>query len=258
MRVPTGSVAAAVAFGGAAMLGAPAAFAAEDAYCFDKGTLSYRLCDAPAAPARSVYPTYDWTGVYFGLHAGYADADFSGAYDSGDAPTNTLRLSNLEPNDFVFGGQIGYDHQLGETYVVGFEIDASYFGADDDVKSSGLDVQDASAEINAFGSARLRGGLALDQFLPYITAGVGLIDYEATITDTSAGERATDNDLLIAPVIGGGLEVKLFRDVSMRAEALYYIIDSSESLGGLSDAEDGDKLVAEDLWTVRGGVNYRF
>lgn len=239
---------------------------ASDDKCFDKGTLTYVDCPQAAAPAPApapyAYPVYSWTGFYLGAHAGYAEADFSGRYDVGGGVNPALvNFSDLDVEGFAYGGQIGYDYEVG-AFVVGAEIDASYFGEDDTVSAPVLEVQSGTAEVNAFGSARLKLGLALDQFMPFVTAGVGLVDYEFEINDVTNNPGAQSFDeTAVAAVIGGGLEYKVTQNIGLRVEGLYYIVDDQMQIDPAqlpdSDAADVDPEM-EDLFTIRGAVNYRF
>ena len=60
----------------------------------------------------------DWSGFYFGGHAGYIEADTSGfqAFESGSGAGN----------GGIFGAQTGYNIQAGEL-LIGFEI-ATWIG----------------------------------------------------------------------------------------------------------------------------------
>jgi outer membrane immunogenic protein len=131
---------------------------------------------------------YNWSGFYLGAHGGWGWG--SGAFDDG----------------FVIGGQVGVNWQF-NSFVLGAEGDGSF------TDGGGTD---------AVGTARLRGGLALDRFMPYVTGGVALEDFD------DAGW-----------VIGGGIEYAFTDNVSAGIEYLHY---------DLSDEAD----------VIRGRVNVRF
>lgn len=253
-----------IVFASAAVVAAltTSAFASDDK-CFDKGTLSYVDCPKAVdpAPAPYAYPIYSWTGFYIGAHVGYADADFSGLYDAGASIFASLDYDDLAVEGLAYGGQIGYDYEIG-AFVVGAEIDASYFDKDDTVSAAVSEVQSATAEVNAFGSARLKAGLALDQFMPFVTAGVGLVDYEFEINDVTGNPGAQSfEETAVAAVIGGGLEYKVTQNIGLRIEGLYYIVDDQMQIDPalLPDSDPGDvDPEMEDLFTIRGALNYRF
>ena len=83
---------------------------------------------------------YNWSGFYIGAHGGWGFGD--GAFEDG----------------FVVGGQLGVNWQF-NSFVLGVEGDGSFVDW---------------GETDAVGTVRLRGGFALDRFLPYGTGGARL------------------------------------------------------------------------------------
>ena len=229
--------------------------------CFDKGTLTFIDCPPPPsytdpAPVAPVEPPviYDWSGWYVGAHAGYADVDVSGVYDSDD---QSLAGQDLDVDGVSFGGQIGYNWHLDNSFVFGLELDGSYLGEDDAIASDpALDNQRLSAEVDAYGSLRGRLGVAMDEFLPFVTAGVGLVDYELAVDDVTDGYAASEDDTALALVVGGGLEWGFYRNLTLRAEGLYYYVDEDTAFAEPGDA--AENVTLEDLWTIRGVLNFRF
>lgn len=130
---------------------------------------------------------FNWNGFYFGGHGGYGFGD--GAFSDG----------------FVIGGQVGVNWQY-DSFVVGAEGDGSW------VDWGGTD---------AVGSIRLRGGLALDRVLAYVTGGA-----------------AFEGD--VGWVAGGGLQYAVTDNWSVGVEYLHYDFDN----------DDAD--------VIRGRVDYKF
>lgn len=214
--------------------------------CFDKSLLAFVDCNVE-------YGYYDWNGWYVGLHAGYADLDLSGGVDDlGAAPVSG---SDLDTGGFAGGAQIGYNLDVGN-FVFGLEVDGSLADAKDSATVIGGGANNTlKAKINGFGSVRARVGVPIDEFLPFITAGAGLVDYEVEATKLASGVVSREEETAFAGVIGGGLEIGLFEDVTVRGEGLYYYIDESFSV---PDGAGADTVTIEDLWTLRGAVNMRF
>jgi outer membrane immunogenic protein len=131
----------------------------------------------PPAPMMSTTPiAYNWSGFYIGAHGGWGFAD--GDFEDG----------------FVVGGQLGVNWQF-NNFVLGAEGDGSF-----------VDWGDTSA----VGTVRLRGGLALDRFLPYVTGGAAFGDD-------------------IGWVAGGGVDFALTDNVSAGVEFLHYDFDEDTS-----------------------------
>src|SRR5690606_10784453 len=105
------------------------------------------------------------------------------------------------------------------------------------------------SDINSFASVRARLGLAIDRAMPYVTAGYGWADVDARLL--GIGEDSKTHD---GWVYGGGVELALRPDLSIRGEYLHYDLGSEDyTYGGL-----GPFRADLDFQTVRVGVNYRF
>ncbi len=184
--------------------------------------------DIPQGPAGSYvtatpFGVYSWNGAYVGLNLGYQWG----------------KLSNLpiNPRGFSGGLQGGYNWQTGQ-FVVGAETDLQLSGADDTC---------AAYKFSNpwFGTARLRGGIALNNILLYATAGLafggGRLDF-GTLEETH---------IHVGWTAGAGIEVGFTPQWSARAEFLY--VDLSEHAYVLTGTTNG---LASSV--VRLGVNYRF
>ena len=79
-------------------------------------------------------PVYDWTGLYFGAHMGYAWGNSNWSASTVD-PAETFASGSLnlaqpidsfrESGSFFGGAQIGYNYKLPGSFVIGAEADAS-------------------------------------------------------------------------------------------------------------------------------------
>ena len=133
----------------------------------------------PPAPMLSTTPiAYNWSGFYVGAHGGWGFGD--GAFEDG----------------FVVGGQLGVNWQF-NSFVLGAEGDGSFTDWD---------------ATDAVGTVRLRGGFALDRFMPYATGGAAFRDFED-----------------VGWVAGGGVEFALTDNVSAGVEYLHYDFDEDSS-----------------------------
>ncbi len=261
----------------AAIVASPMAAIAQnnDERCFDKGTLQYYECPKPepvavAPPPVLAPPPPAWTGVYAGVHAGYAWSSFDGTYSGLGTP---LDYGSLDPDGPLIGGQIGYNHQFDNNLVLGVEGDFSWlFNADDSASNTGLGPvfgagavtfnNGISADLDWLASARLRAGYAAGNVMPYITGGVAMAGYEIGASSGASTGFATSgktDETAIGGVVGGGLEYLASENVVLRAEALYYMFDDSEGISGLTAASGaGDKAGLDDVIVGRVGLSYKF
>lgn len=262
-----------------------AAFAqSETEECFDKGALVYEECETAPDVELEIEREFDgeaafsddeydpWPGFYIGAHVGYASADSDGFFDDND-PVGEFEFDPIEINGAFFGVHAGWMIRATSDIVVGVEADISYFGVSDETgildEGPGLDgYQYGEAEIEWFGSVRARAGVPIDRVMPYVTGGVGFVNYNFTLDDEGFGTggggepgRASYNETVLAPVLGGGVEWMITDQLMLRAEGLYYFSEDTIDLDGSipdADRDNGQEYTIEDLITFRTGLSWRF
>lgn len=179
-------------------------------------------------------PRYLWTGLYAGLQAGYA---------WGDAYTwqPGLITGNPQPDGFLGGATLGYNFQSG-SIVWGIETDFSF-----------ADVQGShgvtSANMDWLWTFRGRVGVDMNGWMPYLTGGLAVADVGA------ADNLGSGSDTVAGWTVGGGLEIKLDRNWSVKGEYLYVNLDDSFRLSG---GPPPGAASLDDLHIVRAGINYKF
>ena len=248
---------------GAAALVSTAALAnGHEDQCFDKGTLTYFDC-----------PTEDpnFTGVYIGIDAGVAGTEFIGVFDGDNGANDTTTADSavfLDTDDtgYLLGAHVGAAYQFESDFVLGVEADAAFVDLDALAIDNDNEDELVAGEIDFIASVRGRAGYAFGDFMPYITGGVGFVDYEYDISNdasdpTPDADDAKYSELVVAGVAGGGFELLLTESASIRLEGLYYFSEDEIALTDdvPNDADQPADFVAiEDLWTVRGGVSFKF
>jgi outer membrane immunogenic protein len=135
--------------------------------------------DMRAAPVATVAPltaplpsAYDWSGVYFGIHGGWGNADY-------DHTFNTVGHYNLRTGDTldysgdggVLGGHIGYNWQFGQ-WVAGVEGAITKTWLDSGTKRDPFFNDDRwHSELDWIGAVTGRLGFATNNWLWYGKAG---------------------------------------------------------------------------------------
>ena len=185
------------------------------------GANLYRTPSSPYVAAP--YGGYNWGGFYVGLNLGYE--------------WGSVTNSAFNHSGFAGGGQAGYNWQRG-SFVFGVETDLQASGADQTIGG-------AKFSNTWFGTLRGRGGIAFNNALMYLTAGLayggGQLDF--------AGLSETHGH--IGWAAGGGLEVGFTPNWSAKAEYLYIdLTQQNYILTALPHAYHSNLL--------RFGVNYRF
>lgn len=201
--------------------------------CFDKGTLTYYDCPAPAAP-REVFarPTtapapaiVDDSGFYVGARGGVMwpdESTFSGTevdYDHG----------------YTIGGILGYD--FGKVAPgIGFrgELEGGYGAAD--VSTVTGPLPDSGSVDVIYGFANLYGDIELLRSLDLILGGgLGLAQVQAD----NIGGVVNDEDVTFGWHLDAGLGYELAPNVTV--EALYRyasFLDAELTAGGVTNKVD--------------------
>ncbi|WP_413991281.1 outer membrane protein [Labrys okinawensis] len=194
----------------------------------------------PVSPAVTP-PVFNWTGFYAGIHGGGLFAQAKGA---DRASGSDLKFKG---SGFLGGVHAGYNAQFGRI-VVGIENDIDY---------SSLSKSDASAGLTAKfqtdwqGSGRVRLGYAIDNFLPYLTAGAAVGNEKVSIA--TSGATGSLNKLAMGWTAGGGLEYAVDENWLLRGEVRYTDLSDKE----LNIAGDKIKLRFNQT-SATLGVGYKF
>ncbi len=170
----------------------------------------------------------NWTGFYVGAHFGYARSPNNGNVVVGTFPFFSL-------SETMSGGLAGI--HAGANWQTGnavFGIEADIDGTNQTVSSlnsitdvggvigvPGAVITVATNDrIKSFGSVRGRLGVASGQALYYLTGGWAYWSWSSNFSMTSLGTTNLSN-FLGGGAIGGGVEVAVAPDWTIRAEYLY-------------------------------------
>jgi iron complex outermembrane recepter protein len=246
---------------------------------------------APIPYKAPVLTAWSWAGPYLGLNIGYSagksktDAVFSDAA-AGTPLFATGSADNL--NGLIGGVQAGYNWQAGN-WVVGIEADIQMSGqgatptytcpgavcnpsiADFEAPVTASFIQ--GPKLDSFGTLRGRVGATITpDVIAYATGGLAVGSIRTTINLSGTGFDADGNPGLVsAPfsvlaikpgwTVGGGLEGRLFGNVTGKVEYLYMDFGtvSASVTNGLNATPitlATSSRITDNI--VRAGVNYKF
>jgi outer membrane immunogenic protein len=234
-----------------------------------------------------VDPTYNWTGLYVGGNVGggwIRDSGGSGCIDptgvrNGPGCQN-VPGGSIDASGAIGGGQIGYNWQVGPTWLLGVEADIQAA----DIKGStllngpftffggGLALPaaqfTASEKLDWLGTVRGRVGATIGSALLYATGGLAY------------GHAQLSTNLLVPPgpimfpasasttkvgwTVGAGVEWGFAGNWSAKLEGLYYDLGTTTLAAGPSLSNPGvDGYVRGKDFELHGaigrvGLNYRF
>jgi outer membrane immunogenic protein len=212
-------------------------------------TDSYVAQDTPSDSSSGGW-AYDWSGGYVGLSAAYAigshDTLGVGGIDTGSKDLSGGALGifaghNYQITRFVFGTEMDFS----KSYIEGpFDLPGSLVACN----ASGFKC---ATDVNWYGTFRGRGGVAIGDFLPYVTAGIAVAGVNTNFS--GPGLDTNVSGLGVGWVAGAGLEYAVMKNLNVRAEALHFdLADVSSTVLGTKVATDSQFSV------VRAGVSLKF
>jgi opacity protein-like surface antigen len=238
-----------------------------------------------SAPRMAV----EWTGIYFGVNAGYGWAQGSSNTVFGGGSANTALLipagattpfglgatelggtgllSSSSPRGGIAGGQVGFNWQAGMV-VFGAELDAQWSGQSNAVSlictppMPGCTATEA-IKIRSLTTGRARIGLAFDWLMPYVTAGGALVNARDDLTVNVGGATGNFPPLsgtTLGWTAGAGVDVALSSNWSARLEYLHIRangITSSVLIPGFLGNGTAAETASYRDNIVRVGLNYR-
>jgi outer membrane immunogenic protein len=227
------------------------------------GTAASALLAGPATAAdlaTDVYvpeqvlspvPASNWTGLYLGVHGGYAwgNEDGSGGKCDGGGADNFPICGGINLDGWFGGGQVGYNYQGTSNLIGGIEADISFSDISGDwttgAKGKGDPVHDT---IDLSGTLRGKVGYSFGHWYPYLTGGLAL----AHLDRDSDADGLAGGEVLFGWTVGVGAEVAIHQRWSLKAEYLF----THYMEQGVGDP--GISTFGFDVNTVRVGLNYRF
>jgi outer membrane immunogenic protein len=177
-------------------------------------------------------PALGWYGAYLGVHAGGAWGYFR-TLPPLPGPTGI-------GGHATFGGQIGYNWQAGRI-VYGAEADMSWIEIR--ARSPG-----ARFDEDWMATLRVRAGYTIEQFLFYLTAGVGFTGVETAVVGFGS-----DSAVRAGFTGGFGVENRFAPAWSGRIEALFVDVPTRRYNNGVFVTGGGSHN-----YMLRAGANYHF
>jgi high affinity Mn2+ porin len=223
---------------------------------------------APLQARPSAAAPFDWTGAYFGGHAGYAAgrSDWSASQAGGVGSVGGTDLTNgfdlFKGSGSFFGGlQGGYNVVLPSRLLIGVEADASFpntvAGTSTGAAANG--IASYGDTVLHSGTARGRIGYVFDNnWLVYGTGGFAW-SYDQIVRTQLAGSLppgADESAFLwrFGWAAGAGVEVPVAPNWSARVEYLYTGFDDRrKTFPAMPEVFDSNLS----LHQVRFGLNYK-
>ena len=223
-----------------------------------------QAADMPVkAPMLSPVPVaqWSWTGFYVGINGGAGWGTTNSSIDLAQfGVPGTLPIASHNENGFIFGGQLGYNYQMGQ-FVVGVEGDFDWADIKGDAPC--LVVLTCSAKVRWTADAAARLGIVVDRALIYVKGGAAWADteYSANLNLLGLSVSSTASKVRVGAMFGAGLEYAVMRNWSAKLE--YNYIDFGKdtigmpfTVGPISATVNTD--IDQQVHLIKAGLNYRF
>jgi outer membrane immunogenic protein len=174
-----------------------------------------------------------WAGFYLGGQVGYG--------------MDSVRWRNLGASTFfsplnavtrdsgsgvIGGGQLGYNFQYNR-FVFGIEGSASAADFDRSFASPYFPATDVwSSKLTWLTTVTGRVGYGFDTWLPYIKGGFAAGNVETSIRNNAVGVISQGSAVHAGWTVGGGVEVKLTRQLSLGLEFMHTGLGRSTDING--------------------------
>jgi outer membrane immunogenic protein len=224
-------------------------------------SLTTQAADLPTktyAPAPVVAQVYNWTGFYVGVNGGYG----WGTQDPLTLFSNRFDRTSSSNNGGLFGGTIGAQIQQGYV-VLGIEGDLDWANIKGNSISTptigglvlpGLPITlNIATNTSAVGTARIRAGVAMSNWLFYATGGAAFVKESAngtSIAGVACGTLGVFPNCSASswrPGVAAGLGVEWGFAQNWSAKLEYLYIEAV-----------GSGVSTNEINSVRAGINYRF
>jgi high affinity Mn2+ porin len=173
--------------------------------------------DIPLKAPR-IQQIHDWTGLYFGAHAGFGRGHSNAVLSDPSIATTNNAFGG------PFGGlQAGYNVQMPSRIVLGFEADVSfpnYIDGNSVISTLATAKSYVVEQMDFSGSLRGRLGYAAGSWLFYATGGLAFTG-ERFLNTPAIGNDEKKLGMRLGWVAGGGVEYAFAPHWSLRLEYLY-------------------------------------
>jgi outer membrane immunogenic protein len=221
------------------------------------------VAQAADLPTKAYAPTpvaqvYNWTGLYVGVNGGYG----WGTQDPLTLFSDRFDRSSFNINGGMFGGTVGAQIQQGYI-VLGIEGDLDWANIKGTAISTptiggvgvpGLPITlNITSNTSAVGTARIRAGVAMNNWLFYATGGAAFVKESAngtSIAGVPCGTLGVFPNCTASAWRGGlaaGLGAEWGFTQNWTAKVEYIYIDVL-----------GSGFSTDHINTVKAGINYRF
>jgi outer membrane immunogenic protein len=200
-------------------------------------------------------PTFTWSGFYFGVHGGGGFGDIGFSRTAFDIGGHTM-------DGGLFGGHIGYNWQMGYSWLVGVEASGTWSGVKKTIFGAAFpDILNSrddrwTTEVKWLATLTPRIGMTVSNWMWYVKGGVAFAQIDRRFESPVGPQFFETSDTKVGWTVGLGGELLLGRNWVFGIEGNLYMFGSVSANSGLTNFPDHDVDVS--MWSVLGRVSYKF
>ncbi len=191
---------------------------------------------------------YRWSGLYAGVHAGYA----TGTSDA-DFPLMGIPSSDIGLDGALYGGHLGYNFQFGSTLI---GIEGGFSGSSINGSSGCLVIMACEREVEWLATIAARIGYVMDRTMLYAMGGIAWSEIATTVS-LSGCTCLTGSETNQGWLVGFGMEYAITARLAGRIEYVHVDLGSNthalDAGGGFTEPS----RVAGSLDALRLGANLK-
>ena len=197
---------------------------------------------------------FNWTGGYVGAQIGYS-ASGAAEYYLEERTWNDDYDYDKTLRGLLGGVYVGYNHQFDNGVVLGGEADVTFSDIHASLLAPGDWAYEATTKIDRAAAARVRLGVAVDRFMPYIAGGISYA--RLNFHETNGVNSGSADANLFGWNLGVGGEYAVTDNLVLRAEYRYTKYNN-KSLSVDGTASDYAYDVKSNTNEFRVGIAYKF
>jgi outer membrane immunogenic protein len=212
--------------------------------------------DMPVMRAPIPVPVYTWTGFYVGLHGGWGNGNVSFSNTSADIGDHTT-------GGGLAGGHIGYNWQMGYSWLFGLEASGTWSGVKKTVVGplNPLDFPGSqddrwTTNVKWLATVTPRIGVTISSWMWYLKGGVAFAEISHRFESPGSAESFETSDTKVGWTFGFGGELLLASNWILGIEGNVYGFGHTSVNSGIVNFPDHDFDVT--MWSILGRVSYKF
>ncbi len=196
-----------------------------------------------------------WTGVYAGIHGGYAWADVDYTFDIFFDDAETVRHSM---SGRALGGHVGVQRQF-NNIVAGVEVSFTDLDLSDTVESTVIPNRFRQIEIDSLLLVTARLGYATERWMAYVKGGYASAQVDTLVYAGGGGAGSATSDTVGGWTIGAGVELLCLQNFRVGLEYNYVHLNIGNRDGFLPDEKPFEyRDFDDDIHMVTLRLSYLF